>query len=519
MRIIRRKHWDANVWKREVLARLNASGCPVCAHRITETDREFFWFVNEQYYESETISEMNRSYGFCPVHTRHFLKTGANGVITTVFSYLTGAALSRLHEAETLLEHANSRHAALDQCRRVAETLRPRGTCRACRGLGWWDDHLTKTLVETLSDIDVKRAYRKSPGLCLPHFQQAGFDADWESLSYLAEGIRQRVMTIETSREFQIVLEHAAGMDFQRSIRRRDGIASSLDVAVLKPEPSAPALRPPPRARAVPWSPTFENLRALLTEPGCPVCVACERGTQEYFQWLSVELEGVSEVSAGWDPSRNVCPAHLWELFAAGHTCAATVISKRICQEWLWKIDDLTRHLANKPPERMLERASRALVLWGKNILNDQRRPSFRGMFGFSQVAAAVLESPERRLNQMRAVTFREEGCQACYYIQETTRRVLDLVLRALEHPAGRQAYHAGWGLCLRHCIAAAGVAEVPEALAEIIKAQIARLRLLEWELNETSRKVSWSVRYEPKGPEQSAWRRAAQMFCGVRDG
>lgn len=498
--------------------RLEASGCPVCTHRATETDRDFFWFVNEHYYQSETIAEMNRSYGFCPVHTRQFLKTAANGVITTVFSYLTGAALSRLHEAETLLEDANSHRAALDQCRRVAEMLRPRGTCRACLGLRWWDNYLTRTLVEALSDIDVKRAYRKSAGLCLPHFQQAGVDADWESLAYLAEDMGQRLMTIEDSRPLQIVLERAAGMDFQRSTRRRHGGPGSGDMPAPRRESASPSL-PPLRDRAVPWSPTLENLRALLAEPGCPVCSACERGIRQYFQWLSVELEGVSAALAGWDPSWKVCPAHLWDLFTAGYTGAATIIARRVCQQWLWKIQDMARHLANKPPGRMFVRASRAVLSWGKNICDDQRRPSYRGMFGLSQVAAAVLESPELKLNRIRAVALREEHCQACYHIQETTRRVLDLILRALEEPAGKQAYLAGWGLCLRHCIAAAGVAEVPEALAVIIRAQIARLRLLEWELHEAARKVSWSLRYESKGPEQTAWRRAAQMFCGVRDG
>jgi hypothetical protein len=56
----------------------------------------------------------------------------------------------------------------------------------------------------------------------------------------------------------------------------------------------------------------------------------------------------------------------------------------------------------------------------------------------------------------------------------------------------------------------------VPSALVELLSAQIARLRLLEWELEEASRKDNWSVRYEPKGPESDVWRRAAYQFCGV---
>lgn len=90
------------------------------------------------------------------------------------------------------------------------------------------------------------------------------------------------------------------------------------------------------------------------------------------------------------------------------------------------------------------------------------------------------------------------------------------MILRLLEDPLGRKAYQSGWGLCLRHCIEAAKLAEVPSALVELLSAQIARLRLLEWELEEASRKDNWSVRYEPKGPESDVWRRAAYQFCGV---
>jgi len=90
------------------------------------------------------------------------------------------------------------------------------------------------------------------------------------------------------------------------------------------------------------------------------------------------------------------------------------------------------------------------------------------------------------------------------------------LILRSVEDSLGRKAYHAASGLCLRHCIDAAALAEVPAALAELLSAQIARLRVLEWELGECSRKENWSVRYEAKGPESDAWYRAAKQFSGV---
>jgi hypothetical protein len=85
-----------------------------------------------------------------------------------------------------------------------------------------------------------------------------------------------------------------------------------------------------------------------------------------------------------------------------------------------------------------------------------------------------------------------------------------------LENPYGRKAFHESAGICLRHCVEAANIAEVPAALDELLAAQIARLRVIEWELQEAARKSSWSVRYESKGPEQTAWRRAASQIYGI---
>jgi hypothetical protein len=89
------------------------------------------------------------------------------------------------------------------------------------------------------------------------------------------------------------------------------------------------------------------------------------------------------------------------------------------------------------------------------------------------------------------------------------------MILRIVEDPVGKQAYLEGSGLCFRHLVAATSLARNPDVLDTLLTAQIARLRLLEWELEEASRKASWMVRYEVKGPEDQAWCRAAYQFCG----
>src|SRR6266568_9348911 len=104
MKIIGSRHNAAGeVWKAHVLAKLKETRCWICAQVVREVDRDFFWFVSEQYYEVEVVDKMRLAHGFCPTHTRHFLQTGANSVVTTVFSYLTWYVITRLNAARNLL--------------------------------------------------------------------------------------------------------------------------------------------------------------------------------------------------------------------------------------------------------------------------------------------------------------------------------------------------------------------------------------------------------------------------------
>lgn len=502
--MIRRQRWNPQFWKRDALARLKEHGCPVCMNHLKGVTRDFFWFVNETYYEVETIVDMRCSYGFCPTHTRHLLATGASSQITVVFSYLTDYVLGRLQEAQALLDHSKDGKNSRDRCRRAAEVLRPRSVCRTCRALKWWEDHNISIVLETLPDVEVKETYEKSTGLCLPHFRKAALSvkADWDSLSFLTRNMRERLMTLRIpKRPPALLLDQVRGMDQERFLRRNP----------KKAEPSDASSRGKgPRVFSKSWSPTFEEGLVLLAEPGCPVCRCCRRGLEIYLNWLAQEMDAVASPSVYWDPSWNVCPTHFWE-WASAHERAAFLSAEHTALEWLRKLEDLAVGLADRPPDRLVDRFARVPAAWGQRLSGPRGRAA-----GLWSTLIRTLESPDHKVDRLREPPFREDQCQACWHIRETTRRTIDLILRVVEEPAGRQAYHQGWGLCLRHCITAAGMAENAATLSELLKAQIIRLRLLQWELAEASRKMNWSVRYEPRGPEESAWRRAAYQFCGV---
>ncbi len=225
-------------------------------------------------------------------------------------------------------------------------------------------------------------------------------------------------------------------------------------------------------------------------------------------------MEQIESPSARWESTFDVCPSHFWGLTAAGYEQAATVIARHTVHEWLARLDYLRAGMARQPAPGPMDRLAAVPVAWSQRLDLAGTR-SRTVMAQLWRIAAETLESPEHKLDRVRVVPFRKDLCQACWHINETTRRTLDLILRIVEEPAGRQAYRQGWGLCLRHCIAAANIADSPAALHELLKGQISRLRILEWDLEESSRKINWSVRYEPKGPEENAWQRAAYQFCG----
>ena len=360
----------------------------------------------------------------------------------------------------------------------------------------------------------MKDAYARSPGVCIPHLRQAGYQAQWDTFTFLTQDLERRLEgRLFPGRSTTGLLGRAVVFDRERAVRQRNGSGKpdqSLSNPKLEIEAYIESGKP-----VHPWSQTFTAALASLADPGCPVCIACAEGTQQYLDWLAQQMETRPSSSGSWDLSWNICPSRLWELNAAGHEPAALLIAEHIMHDWLAKLDRLATGLKHRPGEPLWKRLYQGFLVCCGRYGSDGLENATTLRKRWSKVSF-VLESPRDRPNDLRTVAFRSDLCQACLEVRATTKRKLELILRLLENPLGRKAYHSGWGLCVRHCIEAAKLAEVPSALAELLSAQIARLRVLEWELEEASRKDNWSVRYEPKGPESDVWRRAAYQFCGV---
>ena len=76
-------------------------------------------------------------------------------------------------------------------------------------------------------------------------------------------------------------------------------------------------------------------------------------------------------------------------------------------------------------------------------------------------------------------------------------------------------AYEQGDGVCLQHLPLVLRRCREGSVAQIILRAYRARHEMVAWGLAEFLRKENWSVRFEAKGPEQTAWVHAVAHYSG----
>jgi hypothetical protein len=130
---------------------LRRDGCPVCRYVAEASDRFLGWFALESHADADVITQMCRSLGFCPEHTRGVLgQPGAGGRMTAVYTYLLRAA-----------------------ARYLAERTSPSAPCLGCTRDAEATQRALDTLLAGLNEPGLRDRYRDGHGLCLPHLRAA----------------------------------------------------------------------------------------------------------------------------------------------------------------------------------------------------------------------------------------------------------------------------------------------------------------------------------------------------------
>jgi hypothetical protein len=138
----------------------------------------------------------------------------------------------------------------------------------------------------------------------------------------------------------------------------------------------------------------------------------------------------------------------------------------------------------------------------------------------YADLLRSVIERAAERPGRRRPLKLlpATERCPICETADFNERLFLGELLRRFDDEELQSKYRPSFGLCLPHLQRAldefAGHAQLPALLA----AECEKLAALRAELQEFNRKRDYRFASEPKGPEQTAWRRVIEKFTGKRE-
>jgi hypothetical protein len=469
----------------ELRSGLSQPGCLLCRQELDQQEKYYFWFVNEQYYEGGVVRAMQASRGFCLRHTRRLLQTAPPGLVNTVGGYVLAEVLRALRAAGRLGRGAE-----------MARLAGPTGPCPACVAERGSTDRAFGLLRQVVRYEDLQRLALESGGLCLQHFRAYAAAMSWSELEALGrialEGLRR-------GDELPPLL----GVDRDR--RLRAGQRSPLPPTLALPHQGEGDQGGGHRA----WSPSLDGLHALIAQGGCPLCPSRHLALRGYLNWLAAEVD---EARHRWQDSLFLCRVHWWDFVPAAETAAAK-LAGHLAADRRAELDWLLAALEHRPPAHL---PRRLLRLPDKHRELRERGQALRFGRRWLQAIRLAAESPANRLAALKAQLLLPHECPACRYLQTITLRQGRLLALALPDAGTWSAYERSVGVCLPDLTVVLSAISDRDQATSLVRTSLTKLEILAWELDEAGRRQSWSVRYEPKGGERTAWLRAAAQLSGA---
>lgn len=163
----------------DLLERLQAEGCPVCALTLRAVGRHLRAYVVEGVNDLDIRARLRASRGYCNRHAhqfwgeiRHQLGVAMiyQDVVINLIRALEAADPTAAGPLERLMSSlgAPRSRAAAD-----AAALAPQAACPACEAEADAERRILSTLLRALPEAEFGAAYRASGGLCLAHFRRA----------------------------------------------------------------------------------------------------------------------------------------------------------------------------------------------------------------------------------------------------------------------------------------------------------------------------------------------------------
>jgi hypothetical protein len=488
--------------KRSVLALLADPGCPLCREERKAEDLFFVWYVIEKYSELECLERVEKSLGFCKRHTRALFSWSGSGIVAYLYHYLIEAALDRLADAERVLSTADSWES-------VKLDLMSESSCPVCATMKENSVWTVSLIRRTWRDPEVRCALEGQHSFDLMHILQVSSLLSWDELSFfitlmqdrLAESKRAGAPRSDESLVAVIWGTSLKGNDSVWKDETQNPVGDRCEMSGFGREEA--------------WSPTLAELRRSLREPGCSICRAEKKALQGYYGWLSSEIKSTPPYH--WSDAIWLCREHVLDFLRVGEEAAVSRLAEAVRDYWLIELEKLRIGLEDKPEDSVIHRAVGAARRLRKQVASGKDLRAWRSFqHHFIESVKYLCQSPKSVLVELRERWLRTHPCPACTCAQTAAERAGDLLARGLEDAGTRSVYCEGSGVCFHHLPLALEFAASEDVRRVLFHSQRVRLEVLAWELSEFDRKYNWSVRYENKGLEQSAWERAVAQYSGI---
>jgi hypothetical protein len=455
--------------------------CIACDYVETAVRRRVFFTLVEGLGEFWFIRAME-SGGFCLRHLRRIVAAGGGAALTGAYLDVVEGWARRLGEVG-------------------APDRRIGASCYLCETQRWAEGFALDLLAREDRDYARTQLGRLEP-LCLHHLESLAALVPWHRVPGVAAqlaGRRRQAADLDAAQTADAI-EIVAGRDRDAAIRQDAGnsLVSDAVPPVLVHDPS--------RAWAG-GALSISGLHGELDGGRCPACSAAAAAARNYLGWLA-QADRTPEQYRDRDA---LCADHLQDAWSFAPLAAERSLAGAL-EHWQ-RSADVLEGLAAPPSARVVDRLRASPAAWSR---------AWRSRSGIGRVSTAVravageVARPGRAIDAGRALAAaqRRRPCVACQAMSTAAGRTLELLGSLLGGSAGVRAFEETRGLCLRHVGVAWGSLGGPERDV-ILGVARARTRQVRWELQEAIRKSSWSVRYEPAGPETGAWQRALILVLG----
>jgi hypothetical protein len=159
---------EGQSYYRRILETLPGTTCPACREVMEATDEYLRRTLYGRITDRRFRAAFDAAEGFCRPHARR-LAAFSDGL---ALSLLYETPLRESTEGKSLAERLRERVAALRPGARRFRGFAVSGNCPACDREQEWEDHYLTVIARFWDREELREAYIRSGGLCLPHYRK-----------------------------------------------------------------------------------------------------------------------------------------------------------------------------------------------------------------------------------------------------------------------------------------------------------------------------------------------------------